>query len=353
MVGLGVTGRAMAQSLLQRTEVEIVGAADRNSAVVGTDLGTLVGGAATGVTIVDDPAGLPPADLAIVATTSDLNNVADTVMPLLERSYNVMSICEELAYSWSSHPEISRRLDDTAKAHGVTVLGTGANPGVLMDTLPLLLTALTQRVDRVIIRRRTNMSRYGAILTKFGLGLTPEQFSAAQESGDVVGHYGFEQSISALASGLGWTLDAIEVSRVAPAVVSETTRIGEHITVERGQIAAVTHAARGLCGGRAVIDLEIMFGFFDPSDSLTAGDDYRIEGADQVIELTSLTGFESFVSTIAAAVNAATAVIDAPSGFLSMGELPVRALVSKGARLREARGLSPMVQHAPSARSIG
>ena len=353
MVGLGATGRAMAQSLLQRTDVEIVGAADRNPAVVGTDLGTLVGSAATGVTVVDDPAGLPQADLAIVATTSDLNHVADTLVPLLERGYNVMSICEELAYPWSSHPEISRRLDDTAKAHGVTVLGTGANPGVLMDTLPLLLTALTQRVDRVFIRRRTNMSRYGAILSKFGLGLTPEQFSTAQESGDVVGHYGFEQSISALASGLGWTLEAIEVGRVSPAVVSEITRVGDHVTIERGQIAAVTHAARGLCGGRAVIDLEIMFGFFDPSDSLTAGDDYRIEGADQVIELTSLTGFESFVSTIAAAVNAVTAVIDAPSGFLSMGDLTARALASKGARLLEAHGLSPMVQHAPSARSIG
>ncbi|OBC12635.1 dihydrodipicolinate reductase [Mycobacterium sp. 852013-50091_SCH5140682] len=303
MVGLGATGVAMAQSLLQRADVEIVGAADRNPAVIGTDLGALAGSAANGVTVVDDPAGLPPAELAIVATTSDLNHVADTIVSLLERSYNVMSICEELAYPWSSHPEIARRLDDTAKAHDVTVLGTGANPGVLMDTLPLLLTTLSQRVDRVIIRRRTNMSRYGAILSKFGMGLTPEQFSAAQASGAVVGHYGFEQSISALASGLGWTLDTIEVAQVRPAMVSEIRRVGRHITIEPGQIAAVTHAARGLCGGRAVIDL------------------------------TSPTGFESFVSTIAAAVNVATAVIGAPSGLLSMGDLPVRALASKTVRL--------------------
>ncbi|MGU3502357.1 dihydrodipicolinate reductase [Mycobacterium sp. C31M] len=334
LVGLGATGLAIARSLLQRTDVHIVGAADRNPAVIGTDLGGLAGSGEIGVTVVDDPACLPPADLAIVATTSDLNHVADTIAPLLERSYNVMSICEELAYPWSSHPELARHLDDTAKAHGVTVLGTGANPGILMDTLPLLLTALTQRVDRVIIRRRTNMSRYGAILSKFGIGLTAEQFSAAQTSGTVVGHYGFEQSISALASGLGWTLDTIEVGRVAPAVVSETTRTGRHITVEPGQIAAVTHTARGLRGGRAVIDLEIMFGFFDPGDSVTAGDDYRIEGADQVIELTSPSGFESFVSTIAAAVNVATAVIDAPSGLVSMGDLPARAVASRGTRLR-------------------
>jgi 4-hydroxy-tetrahydrodipicolinate reductase len=335
IVGLGATGLAMAHSLLQRTDVDIVGAADRSPAVIGADLGALAGSGEIGVTVVDDPADLPPADLAIIATTSDLNHVADTVVPLLERSYNVMSICEELAYPWSSHPEIARRLDETAKAHGVTVVGTGANPGVLMDTLPLLLTALTQRVDRVVIRRRTNMSRYGAILSKFGMGLTPEQFADAQASGAVVGHYGFEQAISAVANGLGWTLDTIEVGRVTPAMVSEITRAGRHVTVDPGQIAAVTHAARGLRGGCAVIDLEIMFGFFDPSDSVTAGDDYRIEGADQVIELTSPIGFESFVSTIATAVNVATAVIDAPSGLLSMGDLPARALASKGARLHE------------------
>ncbi|MFI2280771.1 dihydrodipicolinate reductase [Nocardia beijingensis] len=334
MVGLGSTGVAMVKSLLHRSDVQIVGAADRNPATTGVDLGVVIGESETGVIVVDDPAALPSADLAIVATTSDLNQVTHTLIPLLERSYNVLSICEELAYPWSSHPEVARQLDDTAKAHGVTVLGSGANPGVLMDTLPLLLTVLTQRVDRVVIRRRTNMSRYGAILSKFGLGLTPGEFADAQASGSVVGHYGFEQAISSLASGLDWSLDSIEVGQVTPAVVSETVRLGEHVTVEPGQIAAVTHSARGLVDGRAVIDLEIMFGFFDPSDSVTAGDDYLIEGSDQVIELASSVGFESFLSTIAAAVNAAPAVVEARPGLLSMGDLPVRALASKGALQR-------------------
>lgn len=331
MVGLGATGLAMVESLLRRADVVIVGAADRNQANIGVDLGLLAGQGEAGVVVVDDPAALPPADLAIVATTSDLNQVADTLLPLIERSYNVLSLCEELAYPWSSHPAVARNLDDRAKAHGVTVLGSGANPGVLMDTLPLLLTVLTQRVDRVVIRRRTNMSRYGAILSKFGIGLAAGQFADAQASGSVVGHYGFEQAISALASGLGWSLDSIEVGQVTPAVVSETVRIGEHVTIEPGQIAAVTHAARGLLNGRAVIDLEIMFGFFDPSDAVSVGDDYLIEGVDQVIELSSPVGFESFLSTIAAAVNAAPVVVDARPGLLSMGDVPVRSLASKGA----------------------
>ncbi|MEU7502520.1 dihydrodipicolinate reductase [Streptomyces griseofuscus] len=332
VVGLGATGRAIASSLLQRADVEIVGAADRDPRVVGQDLGVLLGGVANGVVVVSDPTELPAADLAIVATVSDLRKVADVLLPLLERSYNVLSICEELAYPWRSHPDLARRLDDTAKAHGVTVLGSGANPGILMDTLPLLLTALTQRVESVRIRRRTNMSRYGAILSKFGLGLTLREFATARSRGEVVGHHGFEQAIGALAAGLGWDLDSVDVGEVEPAVVTTSPRVGDHMRIEPGQIAAVTHAARGVLKGEVVIDLEITFGFFEPADEVAAGDDYRIVGEEQVVDLRSSVGFDSFLSTIAAAVNASTAVVEARPGLLSMGDLPARSVAAKGER---------------------
>lgn len=332
VVGLGATGRAIATSLLQRSDVDVVGAADQNPSIVGQDLGVVLGGAPIGALVAASAEELPAADLAIVATISDLDKVAGTLIPLLERSYNVLSICEELAYPWQSHPEVARALDETAKAHGVTVLGSGANPGVLMDTLPLLLTSLTQKAQSVRIRRRTNMSRYGAILSKFGLGLTPTEFDAARDRGDVIGHYGFEQAIGAVAAGLGWTLDAVEVGQVAPAIVASSTRVGDHVRIEPGQISAVTHAARGLINGEAVIDLEITFGFFDPADGIAAGDDYEIVGEEQTVELRSSVGFDSFLSTIAAAVNSAAAVVEAAPGLLSMGELPARSLAAKGTR---------------------
>ncbi len=335
IIGLGATGRAIACALLRRTDVTVVGACDHGPTTVGADLGAVLGVGSVGVTVVSDLESLPPADLAVVATTSDLNHVAQTLIPLLKRSYNVMSICEELAYPWMSHPELATRLHETALANGVSVLGTGANPGILMDTLPLLLAALTQRVESVTIRRRTSMSRYGAILPKFGLGLTADEFSTARDAGKVLGHHGFEQAIAALSSGLGWRLDAIEVDPVIPAIISATTRVGDHVTIHPGQIASVTHAARGLRHGKSVIDLEIMFGFFDAGDAVTVGDDYVIVGDDQVLELSAATGFESMLSTVAAAANTAVSVVAAESGLLSMGDLPVRALTSKGHLLAE------------------
>ncbi len=338
-MGLGATGRAVASSLLQRADVEIVGAVDQDARVAGEDLGVLLGGVANGVVIVSDPAALPVADLAVVATVSDLHRVADTLLPLLERSYNVLSICEELAYPWQSHPDLARRLDDTAKTHGVTVLGSGANPGILMDTLPLLLTALTQRVESVRIRRRTNMSRYGAILSKFGLGLTMREFETARSRGEVIGHHGFEQAIGALAAGLGWHLDSVAVGQVEPAVVTTSPRVGDHMRIGPGQIAAVTHAAWGVLKGEVVIDLKITFGFFEPTDAVAAGDDYRIVGEEQVVDLRSSVGFDSFLSTIAAAVNASTAVVEARPGLLSMGDLPASSVAAKGERRADRASL--------------
>jgi hypothetical protein len=336
LVGLGATGMALGRALLRRVDCEIVGAADTNPIAIGTDLGELLEFGSLGVAVVEDIGQLPEADLAIVATTSDLDQVAETLVPLLERSVNVLSICEELAYPWSTHPHVAERLDELARTHGVTVLGSGANPGIIMDTLPLLLSALTQQVESVKIRRRTNMSRYGAILHKFGLGLSPDEFSDAQAAGHVIGHVGFEQAVGALASGLGWSLDAIEVDKVVPSVVSDTTRVGEYVTIGPRTISAVTHAARGLIAGSSVIDVEIVFGFFDQTDSVGPGDHYRIEGVDQVLDLASESGFESFLSTVAVAANSAMAVVEAPPGLLSMGDLSARMVASKGAFLRSA-----------------
>ncbi|PXY23143.1 dihydrodipicolinate reductase [Prauserella coralliicola] len=336
LVGLGATGCAIGTLLAAREDCVLVGAVDQRPDTIGRDLSEFLGLGRLGIAVTSDLGALPATDLAVVATTSDLDRVAQTVIPLLERSINVVSICEQLAYPWESHPQIAKQLDAVAREHGVTVVGTGANPGVLMDTLPMLMSVLTRQVNRVVIRRRTNMSRYGAILSKFGLGLEPTAFAAARNSGQVIGHVGFEQAIGALAAGLGWELDTIVVDDVEPSVVSDRRRQGAHTVIEPGAIAAVTHRARGLRSGDAVIDLEIVFGFFDAEDEVQPGDEYLIEGDDQLITLASNHGFESFLSTVAAAANVATAVVDAPAGLHSMGELPVLAMASKGARIRQA-----------------
>ncbi|MGY5628796.1 dihydrodipicolinate reductase [Streptomyces sp. UC1A3] len=313
---------------------------DQDTRVAGQDLGVLLGGAANGLVIVSDPADVPAADLAIVATISDLHRVADTLLPLLERSYNVLSISEELAYPWQSHPGLARRLDDTAKAHGVTVLGSGAKPGLLMDTLPLLLTALTQRVESVYPPADEHVT-----LRRDPVEVRPRSDHRGVRDGSQPGRGRRALRLRAGHRGARGRargdLDSVDVAEVEPAVVTTSPRVGDHLRIEPGQITAVTHAARGMLKGEPVIDLEITFGFLEPTGEVAAGDGYRIVGEEQVIDLRSSVGFDSFLSTIATAVNAAAAVVEARPGLLSMGDLPARSVAAEGEQRAARASLGP------------
>jgi 4-hydroxy-tetrahydrodipicolinate reductase len=176
------------------------------------------------------------------------------------------------------------------------------------------------------------MARYGAILAKFGLGLLPEEFDARRVAGEVMGHVGFAQSIAALARGLEWTLDAIEVDPVSRDLIAAADRHGSLIEVSSGSVASVVHRARGIRGGEIVIELETRFGIFEAGDDIERGDTLRIVGREQTIEVVAAAGYESFLSTVAMACNGVSAVVDADPGFRTLLDLPVGALASKGAR---------------------
>ncbi|SEB80711.1 hypothetical protein [Streptomyces sp. TLI_105] len=332
LVGLGATGIAIAESLVSRRDCALLGALDIGADKAGVPLSDFVAGAPS-VPVVASVAELLPADVAVVATSSWVDAIEPTLTALIERGTNVVSICEELRDPTRSHAQAVARLDRLAREHGVSVLGTGCNPGMLMDTLPLVLSGLTLGVDRVSVRRTADMRRYGAILRKFGLGLMPAEFDAERDAGRVMGHVGFAQSISALARGLEWDLDSIEVDTVERDLIAETERRGQHAVIPAGTVTSVLHRARGLVQGKAVIELATRFGIFDPADAVERGDGLLLVGREQTIEVVVPGGFESFLSTVAMASNAVTAVVEAEPGFRTVEDLPVGALASKGARV--------------------
>ncbi|WP_217140068.1 dihydrodipicolinate reductase [Streptomyces sp. AC627_RSS907] len=331
VVGLGATGIAIAESLVSRRDCELLGALDIGVDKAGVPLADLVAGAPR-VPVVSSVAQLPPADVAVVATSSWIDAIEPTLAALITRGTNVVSICEELRDPTRSHAQTVARLDRLAREHGVSVLGTGCNPGMLMDTLPLVLSGLTLGVERVSVRRTADMSRYGAILKNFGLGLTPAEFDTERAADRVMGHVGFAQSIGALARGLEWELDAIEVDSVERDLIAKTERKGRHTVIAAGTVASVLHRARGLVRGEPVIELATRFGIFAPDDPVERGDGLLVVGREQTIEVAVPGGFESFLSTVAMASNAVTAVVDAMPGFRTVEDLPVGALASKGAR---------------------
>jgi 4-hydroxy-tetrahydrodipicolinate reductase len=331
LVGVGATGLEIGRSLLGREGAELVAAVDTDPAKAGRTVGELLGDERADTPVRSDLGELSgdDVDIAVVTVGSTMASVAPVLERLASAGIDAISLCEELAFPWYDEPEASARLHRHAVEHGTSVLATGCNPGFLMDTLPIVVSAAMQVVERVSIVRTTDLSAYGPLLGKFGFGLDPAEH-ARRTSADIVGHIGFRQSIAHLAHVLGWQLDAIEVDAPEPVVVTATERSGAHLRLPAGSVAAVRHEARGVLDGEAVITCVANFGFLAPEDELRTGDRWRFEGAGRTVELESPDGFDSWATTIAVLVNVIGAVAAAPAGLLTMSDLPVGALAAKG-----------------------
>src|SRR6266542_6368244 len=138
--GLGPIGLAAAAVVSRRTEFVSVAAVDTDPELQGRDLGELLGLGPIGV-IVSSGADVDfgGARVAIHCTGSSLARVAPQLQRLIERGVHVVSSCEELSFAWAQDAITAARLDATAKRAGVVVVGTGINPGFVMDSLPLAL----------------------------------------------------------------------------------------------------------------------------------------------------------------------------------------------------------------------
>ena len=338
LVGCGATGLEVGRSLLGREDAEIVAAVDTDPAKAGMTLGDVMGVEALELPVRDDLDALGPdvADVVVVTVGSTIESVAPVLERVASAGIDAISLCEALAFPWYDDPDAAQRLHRHAERSGTSILATGANPGFLMDTLPIVLSVSLQSVERISIERTTDLSAYGPLLEKFGFGLTPEEY--AQRVGrDVVGHIGFRQSIAQVAHALGWELERIEVDDPEPLVVTDVARSGAILYLPAGTVAAVRHRAHGIVDGHAAIDCLANFGFLRDGDPLTPGDRWRLEGAGRAVELASPTGFDSWATTISVLVNLIGAVAAAPAGLLTMSDLPVGALAAKGTRLAPVR----------------
>ncbi|NIQ40358.1 MAG: hypothetical protein GTN81_17505 [Proteobacteria bacterium] len=155
--GIGPIGQAILRDLLKKGDFRIVGAVDVDKEKVGRDLADLVGlDTPLGVTVSSNSAEVlsdEKARLVTLSTVSSLVACYPQIEEIVEAGKYLISTCEELAYPWLTHPELSRQIDDRAKRTGVAVLGTGVNPGFAMDYLPIVVSGICSRVERIKVSR--------------------------------------------------------------------------------------------------------------------------------------------------------------------------------------------------------
>ncbi len=249
LVGLGSIGCLIGRFLVGRGWARVVGGVDVREDLVGRDLGSVLGVGCLGVRVfggVDEALSSVDADVAVVATVSSLRGVYPVISELVRGGVNVLSTCEELVYPYVYDESLARSIDLMARKHGVTVLGSGINPGFLMDALVLMLTAPCLRIDRVEVTRKINASlRREPFQRKIGAGLSVEEFRRAVAEGRITGHVGLKASAALIASALNWSLTELRVKGPEPVIASKEV-ITKYVRVRPGEVAGVEQVAEGL-----------------------------------------------------------------------------------------------------------
>ncbi|MFQ5758655.1 MAG: Gfo/Idh/MocA family oxidoreductase [Candidatus Bathyarchaeia archaeon] len=324
LCGVGAVGRRIAKFLLEKEGVEIVGAIDIAEEKVGRDLGEVIGAnKKLGVEVSDDADAVfsrAKADVMVHATTSFLKQVYPQITKALQHRVNVISTCEELSYPRIADANLAGKLDELAKRRGVTVLGTGVNPGFVMDTLPITLTGACQEVKAIKVDRSLDAAnRRVPFQKKIGAGLTPEELKQKLERGEITAHVGLEQSMNLIASALGWELDEILVAPVEPVIAERpvASKVEGGVTVESGQVAGLKQSGWAVKNGKRVITLNLHMYMGAEEYEL-----YTIEGV-PTINMKNTPCMHGDISTVAMIVNSIPKVINASPGLATMKDLPI------------------------------
>jgi 4-hydroxy-tetrahydrodipicolinate reductase len=301
-----------------RPGFRIVGAVDIDPAKVGRDLGDVAGLARRlRVKVTDDLVKTVKAtkpQVVVLCTSSALSRVKAQLETIFKLKVPVVSTTEELAYPFFSNKRLARQIDELARKAKVAVVGTGVNPGFTMDALPIMLTAVCERVDRIHVDRiQDARKRRLPFQQKIGAGLTPAEFQARVDAG-TVRHVGLTESIAMIGDAMGWKIDRI-TDEIQPKIAAERVS-SEFLTVEPGQVCGIIQDGVGFRQGEAVVTLH-MEAYLGAPESFDA---VRIAGSPAISSRID-GGVHGDVATASITVNSIPAVIGAPPGLHTMRSL--------------------------------
>ncbi len=318
-VGLGPLGQKAVRFALERGTIKIVAAVDPAPDKVGQDLGVLCGmkkklGIVVRAKLSEALRGVKPS-VAILTTLSSVKRLEPQVEELARAGLHIVSTCEELSYPWQTQPAVARRMDAVCRRHKVACVGTGVNPGFLMDFLPSVLTAVCQNVERIKIERFQDASpRRVPFQQKIGAGLTRAQFQAKVREG-TLRHVGLTESMHMLARHLGWKLSKTTES-LQPIIAKKEITSG-YTPIRGGQACGVEQIGRAFVKNREVLTLHFRAAVGEPESF----DRVSISGTPSFTTVIP-GGVNGDIATCAITINAVRSIVNAAAGLRTMIDLP-------------------------------
>jgi 4-hydroxy-tetrahydrodipicolinate reductase len=325
LVGLGPIGVEVARAVVGRPGIEILGAADPAADKAGKDLRELLkaeGGdrpypiaASARELYAKSGTTRGKRDVVLLCTGSRLDAVADQIGEAVDAGFHVVSTCEELSFPDLRHAALARSLDARAKKAGVAVIGTGVNPGLVMDRLALAAAGACVTVEKVAVTRVVDAAkRRGPLRAKVGAGLSREEFEAGV-SARKLGHVGLSESAAMIAVGLGLPIDEISET-IQPVIAARETE-----GVAAGRVLGLHQIALVRAEGEVKVELDLTMAV-----GAEAFDRIEIQG-DPPVSLTVKGGFHGDRATVGCVVNAIPFIVASPAGIQTVVTIPLFGLL--------------------------
>ena len=317
--GVGPIGLGIVEFLLTRPWAQLVGVVDVDRTKVGKDVGQLLSSTRkTGILVSDKGAAVlrsTDPDVVTHSTSSYMNTITPQLQEIVDNGVSVVSTAEELSYPFVKHPELAKALDERARKNKAVVLGTGINPGFLLDTLAVVLSGVCQNVASIRAERVVDSSRRRLQLQrKTGAGMSPSEFAKKVAEG-AIKHVGLPESVGLIALAMGWKVGEIQ-ERITPVIAEKEVKSAQ-ITVQPGAVAGIRQVAKGILAGQelVVLDLRMYLGAPNPHDSIL------IDGTPPV-DMTIRGGVHGDAATPAIIVNAIPRLNELEPGLRTMLDVP-------------------------------
>ena len=324
--GLGAMGGGMADMLLKKKGVDIVGVIGRG-AKLGKSMYDFIKterGDRPDVLIQSEDELLKEkaADVVLLCTDSFTKEAFPRIKRIIENKMNVVSSAEEMAYPQAQSPELAQEIDRLAKENGVTVLGTGINPGLIMDLLVVLMTGCCEEVDHIVSRRVNSLSPFGpVVMHEQGIGITVDEFKEGVKTGRLSGHVGFHESIRMITDAIGWELSAPVTQSMEP-IVTDVDRKSPYGFAKAGDVAGCAMKGFGYVNGELKVEMDHPQQIEPEQVGVQTGDYVIIKGTPNV-NMVNSPEVPGGIGTIAMCVNMIPQTINAEPGLKTMIDLPV------------------------------
>lgn len=257
--GTGNLGKVGIRHFAQNTAFDLVGVAVFDRAKHGMDAGAIAGIGPIGVAASTDLDEILKLDADCVFYTPRDAEI-DVICRILRAGKNVVSATGYF-YPTADKAEDYEKLKAACVEGGASYFGSGIHPGFVGDQLPLVLSRIVSRVDKVTVCEIVNFAHSGpgaaSYLKSMGYGVSADEFRKLPNLLTDSVQY-FRESMACVAEGLGKSIERVTLGETELGMATAQIVFYGH-AIPVGTVAAQRHEWTGWHAGRPLVVFQAIY----------------------------------------------------------------------------------------------